>query len=94
MAKRCVNGHYYDGDKFAICPYCGAGDEDSSSSIPPTVGVSSGSSNDIYSSSSMGGEDMETVRLNQPDSGFGGYSAPAASECRASWFREFRYQRP
>ncbi len=27
MIKKCINGHYYDGDKFPICPHCGAGDE-------------------------------------------------------------------
>ncbi len=25
MAKRCENGHFYDGDKYAFCPYCSAG---------------------------------------------------------------------
>ncbi len=38
MTKRCINGHYYDGDKFARCPYCGAGDLDDNSG-EPTVPV-------------------------------------------------------
>ncbi len=26
MVKKCLNSHYYDGAKFSLCPYCGAGD--------------------------------------------------------------------
>ena len=26
MVKRCINGHYYAGDRFEQCPYCGAMD--------------------------------------------------------------------
>ena len=29
MVKRCINGHYYDGDRFEMCPHCGAKDIDS-----------------------------------------------------------------
>ncbi len=26
MIKKCVNQHYYDGDKFPNCPFCGGAD--------------------------------------------------------------------
>lgn len=33
--KRCNNGHFYDGDKFQICPHCmGGGIENTSATMP------------------------------------------------------------
>ena len=66
MTKRCVNGHYYDGDKFAMCPHCGARDMDSGTDQNP---ASSGS-RDIYSSSAREAEDNKTVKLERPGLSF------------------------
>ena len=30
MIKQCENGHYYDADRFPVCPYCGARNMDAS----------------------------------------------------------------
>ncbi len=84
MTKRCVNGHYYDGDKFAMCPYCGAGDMDGNvdngeATIPVFQGedIFSSSGNTPTASNYDDAGDMATVMLDQPpiggnDPGFGG----------------------
>ena len=52
---QCANGHYYDMDKYSICPFCsgsGTGDR-SASGYSPTIGMPTGSYGASY-----GGEDV------------------------------------
>ena len=32
--KKCVNGHYFDADKYQLCPHCGAAIEDELAPVP------------------------------------------------------------
>lgn len=67
MTKRCTNGHYYDGDRFAVCPHCGSADiESAGSEVTMPIGAVGGGVENIYSSSAMEDDDMKTVKLDQP----------------------------
>ena len=35
MVKKCINAHFYDGDKFPVCPHCGAPDENAAAASIP-----------------------------------------------------------
>jgi len=35
MVKKCINAHFYDGDKFPVCPHCGAPDENAAAASVP-----------------------------------------------------------
>jgi len=35
MVKKCINAHFYDGDKFPVCPHCGAPDENAAAVSAP-----------------------------------------------------------
>ena len=35
MVKKCINAHFYDGDKFPVCPHCGAPDENAAAVPAP-----------------------------------------------------------
>ena len=64
MTKRCVNGHYYDGDKFARCPYCGAGDMDENVG-EPTVPAYNVDRQTSQASPSNVSDDEPTVMLEE-----------------------------
>lgn len=61
MVKRCANGHYYDGDRFPECPYCGSKDTNESSGVT----VSVGGVEKMFSEPAANGDDMKTITLGQ-----------------------------
>lgn len=64
---KCSKGHFYDGDKYASCPFC-AGSSPSSDSV--TVSLPSGGSNDV--TVAMNGVSSEAVTMAN-------YAAPDVS---------------
>lgn len=61
MVKRCTNGHYFDGDRFPTCPYCGSDDMNESSGVT----VSLGGSGKTFQEANSGDDDMRTIKLEQ-----------------------------
>ena len=80
--ERCANGHFYDAEKYASCPYCSGGNEGA------TVGLDNGSSDvtgGFYMPPAGGGEDVTvggptpTSTVGQGIGGFGGNPVPGVT---------------
>lgn len=61
---KCSKGHFYDGDKYASCPFC-AGSSPSSDSV--TVSLPSGGSNDVTVAVNQVSSEPVTQKSQEPE---------------------------
>ncbi len=69
--KRCEKGHFYDGDRYASCPHCGAAAGASDDSTTVAMRPVNGSENvtmDLYSGGGVAEDDAVTVQHIATDS--------------------------
>ncbi len=58
---KCSKGHFYDGDKFASCPFCAESSAPAGGGDSVTVSLPSGGSNDVTMALSSGSASAEPV---------------------------------
>ncbi|SEF58286.1 FHA domain-containing protein [Eubacterium ruminantium] len=61
---RCLKGHYYDSDKYDVCPYCGSASNDSAASNNGGNADGSGITNSIEKSKEISTADFIAPNMN------------------------------